>query len=30
MAKQLISSSETKCVYGDGDLAIKEFGEGFP
>ena len=30
MAKQLISSSETKCVYRDGDLAIKEFCEGFP
>ena len=30
MAKQLISSSETKCVYRDGDLSIKEFCEGFP
>ena len=30
MAKVLISSSETKCVYRDGDLAIKEFCEGFP
>ena len=30
MAKQLISSSVTKCVYRDGDLAIKEFCEGFP
>ena len=30
MAKQLISSSDTKCVYRDGDLAIKEFCEGFP
>lgn len=30
MAKQLISSSETKCVYRDGNLAIKEFCEGFP
>ena len=30
MAKQLRSSSETKCVYRDGDLAIKEFCEGFP
>ena len=30
MAKQLISSSSTKSVYRDGDLAIKEFCEGFP
>ena len=30
MAKQLISSSETKSVYRDGSTAIKEFCEGFP
>ena len=30
MAKQLISSSETKSVYRDGNTAIKEFCEGFP
>lgn len=30
MAKQLISSSETKTVYRDGNTAIKEFCEGFP
>ncbi len=30
MAKQLISSSSTKSVYRDGDIAIKEFCEGFP
>lgn len=30
MAKQLISSTETKSVYRDGDTAIKEFSEGFP
>lgn len=30
MARQLIASSETKCVYRDGDKAIKEFCEGFP
>ena len=30
MAKQLISSSSTKSVYRDGNVAIKEFCEGFP
>ena len=30
MAKQLISSSETKSVYRDGSTAIKKFCEGFP
>ena len=30
MAEQLISSSSTKSVYRDGNVAIKEFCEGFP
>ncbi len=30
MAKQLISSNSTKSVYRDGNVAIKEFCEGFP
>ena len=30
MAKQLISSTSTKSVYRDGNVAIKEFCEGFP
>ena len=30
MAKQLISSSSTKSVYRDGNVAIKEFCDGFP
>ena len=30
MAKQLISSSSTKSVYRDGNVAIKVFSEGFP
>ena len=30
MAKQLISSSSTKSVYRDGNVALKEFCEGFP
>ena len=30
MARELISESATKCVYRDGDKAIKEFCEGFP
>lgn len=30
MARELISEKATKCVYRDGDKAIKEFCEGFP